>query len=162
MGKSRQQILPDELISYIADVSNEPFRSFTNNCLHRVLKVARKANGLGLPVEIYFAWAKTPRLFNIFYFFTPHFIPIINGIEIDVFYAPYWRIERIVKDRIKVTEHIYNTPYPNVTYIILTLLAILRKRCKYNMALVMLYAPLSLPVYFVTETFFLLLNRIRR
>lgn len=162
MGMGYNVTLPTELMSYIIDVNNEPFNGFTNNCLHRVLKVARKAQSLGLHTEIFFTWAKTPRLFGIFYFYTPHFVPVVNGIELDMFYAPYWGTQRIIKDRIKVTERIYNNPYPNVIYITLTLLAILRKRCQYNMVLVTLYAPLSLLIYFVSETWFLLLSIIRR
>jgi len=95
-------VLPDKLREYIQRVHDEPYRVLTNNCLLKNIKVARKARRMGLGSTLVFSWAQTPLKIRWFYPWNPHILLIIDGVEVDPFYANYWNTDRVIKGRVKL------------------------------------------------------------
>jgi hypothetical protein len=87
--------LPDELRHYIEKVHREPY--LPDTCIGKNLKVARKAQALGLTSELVICLAQTPKWMRWIYPYNPHTYLIIDGVKVDLFYARWWRTERVVK-----------------------------------------------------------------
>lgn len=81
---------PKELCDYISKVEKEPWRFPFDTCIQKTLKVARKAQELGLRSEIIFCFALTPKWLRWIYPYNPHLYPVIEGIKVDLFYAKSW------------------------------------------------------------------------
>ena len=92
--------LPEQLLDYIGLIRGKPYRLFTDNCIHKNLKVARMARALGLTSKLILCLTENPRLWGFFDLYSPHTYLEVEGEKIDVFYAVMWGTERTTKGRI--------------------------------------------------------------
>ena len=98
----KEQELPKELLDYAELIHGQPYNIFTDNCIHKNLKVARMAQRLGLTSKLIFCLAQTPLLLGLFRLYNLHTYLEVEGIKVDVFYADIWGSTRITKGRIEL------------------------------------------------------------
>jgi len=98
------QDLPAGLRAYIDQIRLEPYRVPTNTCIRKNLKVARKAQAMGCNSILMFCFAQTPRWMRWIYPYNPHLYLLISGVKVDMFYAHWWRTDRLTRCHVKVCD----------------------------------------------------------
>ena len=80
---------------YINQIYNEPYNLFCNNCIHKSLKIFKKAKELRIKAELVLCIAKNPKLWGWLTIIYPHVYVLVNGQRVDVALCPeqekkYW------------------------------------------------------------------------
>ena len=93
-----------ELEKYIEEIHNEPYGILSNNCLHKHIRIVRKARELGHDASLMTCLSVTPiRPIAGVPLIGPHFYAKIDGKMVDVSMEP--ALERILyknEDRIRL------------------------------------------------------------
>lgn len=82
---------------YIEQIHREPFSLLHNNCLHKAIKIVRKARSLGMPANVVICISNPPKkLWGIVPFINPHAYALVKGVKVDVGLSPeqeqkYWK-----------------------------------------------------------------------
>ena len=79
----------NELLSFIDEVYREPYSLFTNNCLHKSLRIKARAKALGKRADLISCISIVPvKKRRNFPLISPHFYTMIEGSKVDVSLDP--------------------------------------------------------------------------
>jgi hypothetical protein len=80
----------DEMTKYIGRIHNETYNLFANNCIHKSLKIFKKAKELGIKAELVVCISSVPGIRGLIPLFGlwPHFFVLLEGQKVDVALSP--------------------------------------------------------------------------
>ena len=74
-----------ELLSFIDSVYREPYSLVHNNCIHKSIRISRKAKELGKRADLIWCISVVPmKILHGFPTFNPHMYAMIDGEKVDV------------------------------------------------------------------------------
>jgi len=87
-------IMPDlsnlEMKQFIEEVYREPYSLISNNCIHKSIKIAKKAGELGQNAQLVACWSIVPmKILRGFPTVQPHMYVEVEGGRVDVSLDPH-------------------------------------------------------------------------
>jgi hypothetical protein len=79
-----------EMTKYVRQIHNETYNLFGNNCIHKSLKILKKARELGVHAELVVCFASAPGIRGLIPLvgLVPHVFILLNGQKVDVALSP--------------------------------------------------------------------------
>lgn len=78
-----------EMTQFIEEVYQEPFSVLNNNCFHKSIKIARKAQELGKDASLVLCWTLVSQnMIGGFPTIQPHMYAEVEGQRVDVVFDP--------------------------------------------------------------------------
>lgn len=96
-GARDEAIIPyfadnSQMTEFIRKTHYEPYSLLTNNCIHKSLRIKRKAEDLGLDVDLIGCWTAVPMTKLLGWLsIQPHLYTIVEGKRVDVALDPLRR-----------------------------------------------------------------------
>ncbi len=86
----------EEIVEYIVRIHNEPYNFFLNSCIHKSVRIYRKAAGLNTNAQLYLCIAVNPKWRGPAPKVSPHVYSVVDGERIEVSLSPeqeqeYWK-----------------------------------------------------------------------